>query len=469
MRFALNVRATALLVAAGLVASACGSQLDRSEIAAVADRVELDEISATPTPGEVRTTDADATTGSPAVAGSSGGTVATHSAGETTAGTAAATSDGAASTSGARPVSPKSEISIASIGPYSGVLGAATLPFVDGLRIWVAWANSRGGVNGHPIRLLVQDDRADSSRHRALVQEDVEQQEVIAFAQNVLSVAGRGSIDYLQDKQVPVVGHEGGADYVYDHTMYFTPAPSGDTYAEASLRGMAELALPAGATKLATLTCAEVEDACGSFDRVWNEVATDVGFEPVYRARPSIAQPDYTSQCLSAMEAGAEIIAVAFDSASIRRVASACRRQGYTGLFGIASNTTTPDLASDPNLDGSVIGTQLAPWVADTPALREFREAVAQFAPSEQPNPLLLLGWVSGKLFEVAAADLPEPATSQALLAGLWSLDGDDLGGLTHPLAFHEGKPSPRRVCFGSARIDDGTFVAPNGGTLSCR
>jgi hypothetical protein len=51
---------------------------------------------------------------------------------------------------------------------------------------------------------------------------------------------------------------------------------------------------------------------------------------------------------------------------------------------------------------------------------------------------------VAGKLFEKAAAGLPEPPTSEAILRGLWGIRSETLGGLTQPLTFTEGKPSPQ-------------------------
>jgi hypothetical protein len=202
---------------------------------------------------------------------------------------------------------------------------------------------------------------------------------------------------------------------------------------------------------------------------VWNSVATSVGFTPVYRARPSIAQPDYTSECLAAMRAGAQVLAMAFDGPSIRRVAAACRRQGFTPLFVVPSNVAAPELAGDPNLEGAIIPTQLAPWIGDTPALQEFRDAVAQFAPGREPSALLILGWLSGKLFEAAAGSMPEPPTSEALLEGLWALQGETLGGLTHPLTFPREGTAARTLCWGVAMIQGGAFVAPRGAELSCR
>ncbi|MCQ8115734.1 hypothetical protein, partial [Vibrio parahaemolyticus] len=39
------------------------------------------------------------------------------------------------------------EIVIGSVGSISGIVGAALKPGVEGLRVWVQWINSKGGLN----------------------------------------------------------------------------------------------------------------------------------------------------------------------------------------------------------------------------------------------------------------------------------------------------------------------------------
>jgi branched-chain amino acid transport system substrate-binding protein len=56
-------------------------------------------------------------------------------------------------------------------------------------------------------------------------------------------------------------------------------------------------------------------------------------------------------------------------------------------------------------------------------------------------------GWVATQLFEDAAANVPDPTTSHAILNGLWTIRNDDLGGTTYPLTFVEGEATPEQYC----------------------
>lgn len=364
--------------------------------------------------------------------------------------------------------SAKSSVTIGHVAPLSGPVGPITAQFLKGVQLWMAQANEAAGVNGHRVRLVFADDQFDPARHKAEVQRIVETERAIAFVNNS-TLIGRSEVDYIQSKRIPVVGSDGGADWVYDHSMYFLDSPAGDAGAFSTLNAFADVALPQGLTKFATITCTESQDTCGTYEKVWNARASEVGFQPVYRANATITQPDYTAECLAAMNAGAQVIALAFDTNSDRRVASSCRRQGYKGIFALVGTALEPSVASAPGLGGSVAGTVMAPWPATTPGMAELRSAAARFSSGTDMSGALVKGWLAAKLFEAATRNLPEPGTAADVLEGLWALRGDNLGGLTYSLSYTRDQPSPRRVCWGVVTIADGRWVAGNGAEVRCR
>src|SRR5207253_1979065 len=77
--------------------------------------------------------------------------------------------------------------------------------------------------------------------------------------------------------------------------------------------------------KLATVTCAEAS-ACHDADKLFANGAAKYGYQIVYRAQASIAQPDYTAECLAARNSGAEIAMVVLDGNSVSRFAASCAR-----------------------------------------------------------------------------------------------------------------------------------------------
>ena len=408
--------------------------------------------------------------------GTAGGTrtAAGPSTGAASAGAAAgkgsttASQPGSASAAAAGPAN-KAPVAIGSVATLSGPLGAFTKDYIFSIGVWAKWKNAHGGVNGHPVRHLITDDGGDPARYNAAVRQMTEEQGAIAFVHNTIGFAG-GDVGYITQKRMPIIGHEGGIDQAYESPFVFTPAPSGGTYAYSAAAAFASVAIPAGKKKLGVLACSDVK-LCDTFDKVLTGPETKaLGFELVYHARPSLTQPDYTGECISARQAGAEIIVQVLDNNSMLRVARSCARQGYHPTYGYFDNVTLPSVAKDPNTEGAIVAVKAPPWVStDVPGLAEIHQAFAEAAPGVEVNGAHVNGWVSVKTFEVAAKNLPDRPTNEDVLNGLWSLNGDNLGGLTYPLTFPKMGNSPKKACWSAVVIQQKKFVATQGSKLSCK
>ncbi len=110
----------------------------------------------------------------------------------------------------------------------------------------------------------------------------------------------------------------------------------------------------------------------------------------------------------------------------------------------------------------------MAPFtLAEIPAVAEFHDALEQYAPDMDPQLGHLTGWTAGKLLERAARDLAEPTTG-AILAGLWSIDGENLGGLTSPLRFRRDAPARPATCWWTVLAREGAYTSPFGAETRC-
>jgi hypothetical protein len=127
-------------------------------------------------------------------------------------------------------------------------------------------------------------------------------------------------------------------------------------------------------------------------------------------------------------------------------------------------------MKDDPNLDGSLIVLQVAPWFETSlPAVAEYQDALRSYGAGLAPDASTITGWTSAKLFEAAAGNLSANPTSADVLEGLWSLQRETLGGLTHPLTYARDAKAPEVSCGFLIRIESRTFVAPNGTQMICR
>jgi branched-chain amino acid transport system substrate-binding protein len=364
----------------------------------------------------------------------------------------------------------RSPVKLGSVGTLSGPLGKPALAILSGVQIWQQHINSAGGVNGHPVTLVVADDGGDPARHRALHQKLVEQDHVLAFVQNFEVISrNKATIDYLNAKRIPVIGGEGSGDHYYQSPMYFPQAAAGDTILYTSIAGAAQYTVAKGKTKYGMLVCQEAQ-LCKDGERVWTEAAPKLGVQIVYTGRGSLAQPDFTAQCLAARNAGVEVLLLILDPNSILRMLASCSRQGYSPILGLTGSEVEDQMRNDPNMDGALAMSSVFPYFqVGTPATDQFQAAMAKFAPQQARGVGPATGWTTGKLFEKVAAAMAEPPTTEAILRGLWSLRDDTLGGLTQPLTFREGQNSPRDpACWFAMQVSNKKWVSPDGFQPHC-
>lgn len=355
---------------------------------------------------------------------------------------------------------------IGSLGTQSGVVGNQFIDGTRALQAWVSWINRGGGLGGHPVRLIIGDDGGDPARNRALTQEMVETRKVIAFVFETAPLSGHASLQYLEEANVPVIGSAGASAWVYQSRMYFPQMASSDAAGTGVLGSVAPMARAKGLNKVGILSCVEAQ-ACKDIAKGGEAKAPEFGLEVVYRAQVSLTQPSFTAECLSARNAGVEVLFPAVDNNSLIRLGRSCASVSYKPLYALP-HAVLESIKDDPNLQGSSVSSPVRPWfITGVPAVAEFHEALAG-AGIQVPTVMSMAGWTAAKLFEAAAARLPAQPSARNVLEGLWALPGDDLGGLTYPLRYAPGAPAAKRACWFPVRIEERRWVDASEGTIRC-
>jgi branched-chain amino acid transport system substrate-binding protein len=358
---------------------------------------------------------------------------------------------------------------IGSVGTSSGIVGAAVGPGLPAVRAWVASVNAAGGLNGHSIKHVVGDDGGDPARHQQLVRQMVERDHVVAFVFNFAPLSGQSSVDYLTQKRVPVIGEQGSSPWFYESPMFFPQQSAGAVFVTAMLKAAAAETLPEGKKKLAMLNCQEAQ-FCVDADRIWPGEAPTVGYEVVFRRQASLAQPDFTAECLAARNAGAQVFALAMDGNAIGRIGSACARAGFHPIFLTFHGALLVEHAADPNLDGVLTPLALRAWFdTSNPVVARYQKALATYAPGEGVKDSSFMGWAAAELFQAAVNRSPDPTTSAGILEGLWSLKQETLGGITYPLEYVRDQNSPKVECWFTVRGSQGKWAyTDKGKNLTC-
>jgi branched-chain amino acid transport system substrate-binding protein len=369
---------------------------------------------------------------------------------------------GAATPSGA-------PIVIGSVGTYSATTGNFTDVGRPALEAWASWVNAHGGVNGHPIKLIIKDNMNNEAQAVSLVKQLVQQDHVIAFVSNQDGSLNSGYASYLEQVKIPVLG---GSVYTlepWDSSPVFFP--QGMT-AIPQLTAIVQSAKKQHYTKIGSLACSEASQ-CAEANSFLKPLADKGGVTYVYGGLVSSTAPDYTASCLAAQQAGAQALVLLVPTAAEgQSIASDCARQNYKPAFIIPGEAVGSGyLKADFN--NAINNAPVQPWFSTAPDMTTFHEAMKKYthlnlSTAEEPMDSVD-AWVSGLMFQKAvqlsgATGVP---TSQDILTGLSKFNDQTLGGMTGGLTFND-PTNKSEGCYFTIVIKNKHFTLPGGATPSC-
>lgn len=457
-------RVTAAAAVVALVAASCGTRLDHDDIVGAAGSMGTSTGQDALDPGAPGSdgVPGDSAEAGPSVDGVPGGSAEAGQSGMS--GTAAGSEGGRKSASGGPGKAANGEpIVIGSAGTSSGLGSAGTTQTGQALRAWAAVTNAKGGIDGRPVKVIVMDDGGDAAKARSQVQELVEKHKVVALVSNFGWTASVNAWrDYVEKKRVPAIGGNCFAEVWESSPVFFSQCPALNT----TLYGAVHLVAKHGrGKKFGALVCSE-DAACSAADERWFEqgYAKKAGLEPSYHAKISLSQPDFTSECIQARNAGVEILALAVDPATTKRIVSSCRRQNFNPQYlpaGGAEAADTPKFVED-----AISPQMVFPFAGlSTPAYQEFSTAWRKYR-QDQPAFYATTSWASAKIFEKAARSAKD-VTRSGLIDALYKFKNQRFGGLTVPLSYGP-KGTDNTDCIFYMKGSAGKWSAPQGDRPSC-
>ncbi|HEY0397425.1 MAG TPA: ABC transporter substrate-binding protein, partial [Acidimicrobiia bacterium] len=367
------------------------------------------------------------------------------------------------------PAAGKPPVIIGNIGDYSGIIGTLMKGGNVMAAVVARYVNEHGGLDGHPMQVVTGDAGGDPARALSLVRDMVENKNVIALMGNLWVFSANGPRQYLEEHKVPVIGGDGTTKVWDDSPMYFSSGSPYPAMALGALKGLADL----GHKKQAIIYCVEAEQ-CGAWRNIAKARAAQMGVEIVYEAQVSLAQPDFTAECIQAQRNGATGIHSAIDGPSIARLARSCAQQGYKPQYMGISLAIIDSISKEPTLEGLMAPQGNFPFTsASTPAEAEYQATRQQYAPSLANSPAVATVWAAGALLReaVKGAALPaEKVVSRDLLNGLYTIRDNTLAGLSGtPLTFVEGQQPKKLVnCLFYIKLTGAKWTAPFGSKAIC-
>lgn len=344
-------------------------------------------------------------------------------------------------------------------GPFSAVSGTAG-PIAQA---WAQWVNKdEGGINGHPVQVIVKDTKSDAAAATSALTELVQQDKAIAI------VVGDAAIEapmatYLSSKDIPVIGALGDDPTVWNkYPDYF------DLFGLTSIgtNGELQAAQTAGVKKYGAMVCAEVP-VCAQEDAAFKSLSAQYGLSYEGYVTVAATAPSFTAECLSMISKKVDEIVLSLGASTIQGVARDCAQQGYTGYYGVSSTSVSAkSFAATPNFKTTGVIDEF-PWWSNAAPVQQYRSVIKQFGPKADPETPAATGtWASLELFRKTMANVGANPTSADVLTAYGHIKNETLNGLLPaPVTFTQGQPSPAIKCAWLYSYSDGTFKTEASGT----
>jgi branched-chain amino acid transport system substrate-binding protein len=378
-------------------------------------------------------------------------------------------SSGAAASGTSAAAAPKGAlIKIGVIGSLTGAQASSSDQGATVAPAWAAWVNANGGLDGHPVQVIVLDDKGDPATAQAAGQQFIADgvSAIIVSSDNLVSAFDGAAIA----KGIPLIGGSANSSDWYTKTGMF-PTPTGVIN---GLAGQIAVAVKFGhAKKFANLYCAEIA-ACAQANPVLQGAAKAAGIGYTQLAVSSTA-PSYTAQCLQLKQEGVDYAQLNFTTAAAVRFVQNCQAQGYNPTWGSSEQAVGTAFAAIPNL--TLYGPAYSfPSVADAPPAAQFRSVMEKYATnSNWREGTASFTWDGLQALAQAVKDENIPAatavTAADVMAGMYSFKNENLSGeLANGVTYTKGKPFgfTANACYFVVGMKGGQTTAPVELTPQC-
>jgi branched-chain amino acid transport system substrate-binding protein len=359
-----------------------------------------------------------------------------------------------------------------------GIICSCTGPLASSIAVgppaykaWADYQNSIGGIDGHKVDVIVDDDAFNSGTSLTDAENLISQDKVAAIVDASDVDAAWGT--YVKQQGVPVVGGGSSSQLFLTNDDFFAV---GQTLTDYFVNFMLS-AKKLGKTHFGELYCAEAA-TCEEGVPPLKKTAAALHMTLTYVTQISASAPNYTAQCLAAKQAGVQALTVADAVSVVEAVASDCVAQGYSPVEIALDGGVAKSFTSSPGLDsGQFIGSEpdVPFFTDDTSATKQMNANLKKYADSTLTSPnwneegtqLYLSGLLLAAAAQADKAGSSGPITPAEVTDGLYDLHGETLNGMTPPLTFAKGKPTPVD-CWYWIRIQTKKFTTPYGVSPVC-
>src|SRR5579885_2980174 len=314
----------------------------------------------------------------------------------------------------------------------TGPAAATQAPVIEMLRIYVDRLNAKGGINGHQVDLLIEDDQAEPSKAAANATKLVRQEGVILLINSsfsstygpVIAEAKRGNVPlWFAGAVCPKETHPPKADPLLFCSTGFDFSVDIPVAVKA-IKDMAKLALVGIPVPISRIGIDGAE-----------KLAASLGMQAVDKEFVPPATADYTPFATKIKGADANWGFAYAPWPAEAKTFEALRRLGWTGQYLAYGHIQAEDELTRIADGGFEIFMANSLFQDDLPVHKQIRDAAAAGKYSFPPT-YGTEGWLSGRILEQILTKTGWPASAEKVTASMSSLNLDTQGIRGGPLVW---------------------------------
>lgn len=322
----------------------------------------------------------------------------------------------------------------------SGPLRDSYSPTLEGFQLYIDDLNANGGIDGHPVEVVVRDDELNAERAVSAAVDLVTNRDVIGIFGLSLSSTHQPVYEAMEQEQVPVVtGFSGiGAalppaqDYAFSAGTIFEVA--GEVAGE-----FTQTIVPDGGT----LVCVTFESVGGIAACDHHEAAArDAGFDTERVVFP-VATREFASVAEEITSMNPDIVTGHYGSEQNVGVVAALRQAGYEGPYLIANYGVTEQavrrgMQAAGSQENIFLFGRYAMIDESSPGLDELKAVGEELGTEFELSNAHVSGWGIARVAHEALAACGFPCDAEGLNTALQDLSVDMRGVTGGPVEFTE-------------------------------
>lgn len=351
----------------------------------------------------------------------------------------------------------------------SGTFGAQTSLLARSAQAWAESVNASGGVNGHPINVILKDDASNPGTSVTAAQSLISSHVAVILDSTILDSTWQKQVDAAK---IPVVGGNFSTEMYYTDPNWYPTGQTNDSIVYANVA----TAKAAGGTKIGLLYCAESVQ-CQESVNPTKSAAQAQGVQLAYQSSISATAPNYTAQCLAAKQAGVNALIMLHSTSVLINVAQDCARQNYTPAVIAEGTGYTSQVDESSGLkDNYWASFPVLPYFASGQQVSAMNKVLDKYTPgmredTDHYSVVAVQGWTAalaiGKAITASGIPASSEVTPADITKGLTTFSKETLGGWSPPLTFTANKAHPVH-CWYTARVQGGKPTLTDSGKLTC-